>query len=349
MTARRGSRKQRLERLIDREMADGRVRNASKLLQTDLNSNVGDIPLETKYEKLKSKFPDPGDHEANVKGPTFKPIFKKPSGPNVTATLVKMNKNAARCIDGWSRNLLLGIIDADPSIADDVAEFMTMIVNNQLNGHFETDFIEILRVGRLIGIPAGTLADVWAKVRPITISNLFLSLAGRLAVDTGGTTTRPNQYAIGKQGGAIKVIHPLRELSETNHILRLDMSNAYPSMRRFKIREALAKEDDSLRAYFECMYGTPSKCAMFGPGGKTLMMDEREGVRQGDAPSSMCFCKTLDTALGPVMIQFPTCLDFDYMDDVTIVVPKELDGDANLWPTLERELGNLGLKLNTSR
>jgi hypothetical protein len=87
---------------------------------------------------------------------------------------------------------------------------------------------------------------------------------------------------------------------------------------------SIAEEPNDLKNYFNAMYVPSSKLVIYGPGGKSHVVNAEEGVRQGDAASTLLFCKVMDEACAELQRRYPSVTVWSYVDDLTIACAPEM-------------------------
>jgi hypothetical protein len=301
----------RLARAVTRLAEDYKMRAAVKLIQNVSEQHTADINFEEKVTLLRKKFIEP-----------FAPVRLDPlvavlpfEAVYVTKAIERQSKQAAKAIDGWSRELLVQATHADPSILDDIAA----IAQFMLEGLFGDLIVQCLTAGRLVGIPKAE-----GGIRPIVVSSIWPKLVGTMCLLRSGTTCSPWQYAVGKKEGAAEIIHKLRAAIDGGKaVIKLDICNAFNETKRNVVSDALAHEDPVLKAYFRCMCAPESTMVVFGPEKSYQTIVMREGMRQGDAPSSLLFCKAMQACLCNIAEINDGGNVFAYMDDLHIVCEPE--------------------------
>ena len=150
-----------------------------------------------------------------------------------------------------------------------------------------------------------------------------------------------------------RIIHKVRKFISNNPdgaVLRFDCSNAYGTMSRHVLEEVVKSMDESMKQYFRLVYGQPTMVAMFGPEGEQFIQ-LGEGVKQGDATSSLLFCLAADRALRDIEKALSRrgirAEIYMYMDDLTICVSHE-DANVATQETIEA-FRKIGLKINESK
>jgi len=162
----------------------------------------------------------------------------------------------------------------------------------------------------------------------------FVKVSARLLLLSDRGLTSPqavgdSQFAFEKCGTE-QVIHRVRQLlrrDAATHAVLVDCRNAFNTVRRKAIREALMSNPllAPLRALFNAMYVEQSELIVRGEGADCAVISGSEGVRQGDVLGPLLFCVALQPALERTHALFASRHPdmkahlFAHMDDVTIV------------------------------
>jgi hypothetical protein len=326
----------RLSKMVQRLAEDRKIKEAVKIMQSE--AEAPDVNFDDKLKVLREKFIarvrdlEPFDGEQS---PHVVPF----AGKHVHNVVKKLSKNAATCIDGWSRDLLMQCFLFDATIADSFGVFLSCVAN----GWFNALFMDTVRLGRLVGIPKPT-----GGIRPIVISSSFARLCGSLILTRTKVTCSKAQYAINKKDGAARIVHLARQRArEGKVILRFDSSNAFNVAPRRFIQELLHDKHPDLMRYFQTIYAPSSQLAVFNPDGEIEYVTSEEGVRQGDALSSYFFCLLMDFVCDAFKSAFPHDEIWSYMDDLTVAVdPERADAAAKF---VVEELANNGFRPNVTK
>jgi ribonuclease HI len=325
----------RLAATATRLAQDRKLRSAMKIIQQE--SETGDMNFDSKVAALKEKFLQRRGEVARLSSVTTFPFARE----TVIEVLQKMSRNAATCIDGWTKDLLLDAIFIDREIAD-LAGSVCAMINN---GSYPSEVMELVRMGRLVGIPKPD-----GGIRPIVISSFLAKLTGSCVLFTTKVKCAPTQFAVGKPKGALRVVHLARtKYDEGKAIIRIDSSNAFNVAPREVIARALRESaaPSELKRYFDAMYIPSSKLVVYGPGGRFDTVDSEEGVRQGDAASTLLFCKVMDMACAQLMNAHTNIDVWSYVDDLTIACePAAAKEVAN---SIANILQQLGFQINMSK
>ena len=176
-------------------------------------------------------------------------------------------------------------------------------------------------------------------VRPIavgcTIRRLAAKMAGSHIMDTMGALLAPRQLGYGTPQGAEAAVHATRLFLPNEVILKLDFKNAFNTIWRDKMLNAVRSLVPEIAPFVHSAYGEPS--TLFW-GQQTL--SSREGVQQGDPLGPLLFCLTIHE----LCTQLESDLCLFYLDDGTLGgSPQEVLRDLQL---VEQGAAELGLSLN---
>ena len=219
------------------------------------------------------------------------------------------------------------------AILSTLASFVELV----LSGNTPTSVRPFFFGANLIALQKG------GGVRPIavgcTLRRLVAKVAGMKVMDEMAALLAPRQLGYGVRNGAEAAVHAarlyLRNLDPTIAIVKLDFQNAFNSIRRDKMLEAVQSLAPDLMAFVHSAYSSPS--TLFW-GDKTLQSSE--GVQQGDPLGPLLFCLSIHQLCS----QLKSELCLFYLDDVTLGGCK---GDIlHDLEVVEREGVDLGLHLN---
>ena len=153
------------------------------------------------------------------------------------------------------------------------------------------------------------------RIRPIavglTLRRLVSKLANRLAQVSCAPLLLPTQMGVGTKGGCEALVHATRlflaKMDSEKAFVKLDFANAFNSVRRDVVLEAVARHRPDLLTYVNAAYGSPS---ILWAGQSQIL--SAEGVQQGDPLGPLLFCLALDGPLKEVHSEFTS----GYLDDV---------------------------------
>jgi len=183
-------------------------------------------------------------------------------------------------------------------------------------------------------------------LRPIavglTLRRLISKLAASAVMTPCAQLLAPHQLGVGARGGAEALVHATRHYlyskAEDKAFIKLDFKNAFNSVRRDRVWEAVSSSCPGLLAYVLAAYGAPSFLWM----GDTTLHSE-EGVQQGDPLGPLLFCLAVQPLLDKCKCEYKT----GYLDDLGMgdSVPRLLEEIHSL----ESGALLLGLTLNHSK
>ena len=180
-------------------------------------------------------------------------------------------------------------------------------------------------------------------VRPIavgcTLRRLVAKVAGGKVMDAMGSLLAPRQLGYGVKGGAEATVHAARTYlhssDPSNALLKLDFKNAFNSIRRDKMLEAVQRLAPQLICFVYSAYSSPS--SLFS-GDKVIQ--SAEDVQQGDPLGPLLFCPTIHQLCSKLKSE----LSLFFLDDDTLGGDVEMiQHDLEL---VEQEGAELSLRLN---
>ena len=183
-------------------------------------------------------------------------------------------------------------------------------------------------------------------VKPIAVSctlrRLVAKVAGSKVMEEMGDLLAPQQLGFGVKGGAEAAVHALRlYLCDPNPgkaVLKLDFKNAFNSIRRYKMLDAVRDHVPELHPFVHSAYSLPS--SLFWSN-KTIQ--SAEGVQQGDPLGPLLFCLSIHH----MGTQLESDLSLLYLDDGTLGGSVEnLRHDLEV---VEREGARMGLQLSREK
>jgi hypothetical protein len=183
-------------------------------------------------------------------------------------------------------------------------------------------------------------------LRPIavgaTLRRLVAKIACRFGTDKCLNHLKPRQLGVGVKGGAEALAHGAHRYIEhipvNNIFIKLDFTNAFNSIRRGVVREAVSLHIPSLLGYFDSAYGQISNMT-FG----NYIIESSEGVQQGDPLGPLLFCLAIHPLLENIHSEFVS----GYLDDIGI--GGEVESVISDISRLELEAAAIGLALNHSK
>ena len=197
----------------------------------------------------------------------------------------------------------------------------------------------------LFGATLVALDKKGGGVRPIavgcTLRRLVAKIAGNKVMEEATDLLAPRQLGYGVSGGAEAAVHAARiylgQLQDDHALVKLDFRNAFNSVHRDKMLEAVEGLVPSIYPFIHSVYSSPS--SLFW-GDRTL--SSSEGVQQGDPLGPLLFCLFIHHHSTLLTAEF--CVE--YLDDIT------LGGSTNeILHDLEviKSFEEVGLSLNNQK
>jgi hypothetical protein len=171
---------------------------------------------------------------------------------------------------------------------DPLLDAITQLVNLMLAGGTPNQVRPIIFGGALTAID-----KKGGGVRPIAVGYTWRRLAGkvacRLVSAKAAALLSPRQLGFGVPGGAEVAVHATRRYLQSlpfNHIfVKIDFSNAFNSVRRNVILEAVQRHIPELLPYASSCYSEPSSLTF---GGHRIASETR--AQQSDRLGPLYFC-----------------------------------------------------------
>ena len=197
----------------------------------------------------------------------------------------------------------------------------------------------------LFGATLVALDKKGGGVRPIavgcTLRRLVAKIAGNKVMEEATDLLAPRQLGYGVSGGAEAAVHAARiylgQLQDDHALVKLDFRNAFNSVHRDKMLEAVEGLVPSIYPFVHSVYSSPS--SLFW-GDRTL--SSSEGVQQGDPLGPLLFCLSIHHHSTLLTAEF--CVE--YLDDITLGGSKnEILHDLEVIKSFEE----VGLSLNNQK
>ena len=181
-------------------------------------------------------------------------------------------------------------------------------------------------------------------IRPIAVGCIFRRLTSKVICfqfrNSISDFLQPTQFGFGVPLGCEAIAHAVRTYISSSHsndhiLVKLDFSNAFNSLRRDRMLEAVSKELPSAYNYIYSSYAQPS---LLSYGDRVIASS---GVIQQDDPlGPLLFSLTINTMVKSVQSEL-TCW---YLDDGTLAGGcEDVQNDVN---TVITEGSKLGLRLH---
>jgi len=234
------------------------------------------------------------------------------------------------------KDLLLGAPEDHPLLVA-----ITGLTNLQLEGNTPPHVRSTLFGATLLAIRKKT-----GGVRPIAVGYVWRRLTAKVACchvkEASATILAPRQLGFGIKGGAEAAVRAARRYVENMNqeqvFVKIDFKNAFNTLRRDSIIEAIAMYFPELLAFTQSTFGQDS-VLQFGE----FNLQSAEGAQQGDPLGPFYFCLAFKSLLESLQSE----LVIGFLDDVAI------GGDAECvmkdFIHMETAAKQLGLELNRDK
>ena len=316
------------------KMDEGDVKGAIRqLCSTDTLAS----PSRTSYQAILAKHPP-----APLDRRTPSPIIAEPltvSADEVLGAIRSFPPGSAGGPDGLRPQHLKDMTDRQ--VGSTLIESLTCFINLVLSGK-----VPVWVRPFLFGAGLFAFNKKGGCVRPIAVGLALRRLAAKVACrsvsEQCAAFLKPCQLGVGVKGGAEALAHGARRFLDcmpSSHVfVKLDFKNAFNSVRRDIVREAVASNAPCLLGYFDSAYGESSNLT-FGD----FMVESAEGVQQGDPLGPLLFCLAINPLLQDIQSEFVS----GFLDDIGI--GGEVSGVVADVRRLERDAEARGLALNHSK
>jgi hypothetical protein len=291
----------------------GRLGRAARLLENNLG--IAELTEDT-VERLESLHP----HEDE-------PILRS-QGPNalvvpfnhVKKAIRKLDRESSGGISGWDA-ALLKVAAKEKHFLAFLHLLTTLIAKGTAPG------AQLLLGARGIALRK----DLGGSIRPIAVGEMFYRIAAtsiayacRIPEDL-----LPFQFGVGTSGGVEPMIHTIEKImmgTGDYTLISIDLKNAFNSIKRTHLAEAVVKLNPGIYRFFRWAYGQHTK-VLFEDGTRTHIISSQSGVRQGDPLGpylfSLAYRPQLELLRNELIhwgvdVEAQTILA--YLDDTTILV-----------------------------
>ena len=317
------------------KLEDGDVKGAVRLLCSDDRLAVPDAA--TFAELCQLHPPAPADRRA-VPLTVASPLQVSPAA--VIKAIQSFPNGSAAGPDGLRpqhiKDLLIGAADDNPLLVT-----ITDLINMLLEG--KTPFP--VRAA-LFGATLLAVAKKQGGIRPIAVGYVWRRLAAKVACGhvkhASASLLAPRQLGFGVSGGAEAAVRAARRFLENMKqgelFVKIDFKNAFNTLRRDAILEAIAKHFPELLSYAASTISTSADLQF----GEFVLLSE-EGAQQGDPLGPLYFCLVFKELLESLQSE----LVLGFLDDVA--VGDEAETVIRDFILLETTAKNIGLEVKRSK
>ena len=266
---------------------------------------------EATYLALKEKHPSPHPHSVIPPFQNNTPLFISVSEGDVAHAIKSFPNGSAGGPDGLRpqhlKDMINPLVDVSPLLTS-LAAFSTMVLEGKTPPSVRPYFF---------GASLIALEKRGGGIRPIavgcTLRRLVAKIAGYVVADDIASLLAPKQLGYGIRNGAEAAVHATRQyidhLQPNHAVLKLDFKNAFNSIYRDKMLEAVQILAPDIYSFVYSAYSSPS--FLFW-GDKRLQSSE--GVQQGDPLGPLLFCLSIFRPCS----QLSSELCIMYLDDITL-------------------------------
>jgi hypothetical protein len=338
----------RLRKRIAHLIAVGNISKAGRAASSDTTIQLFNAVIqEAARAKLNAAGPQDEltiDHGASSGQAEYAEFMNRITDSDIRAAANNMAKGAALGADNFTPEFIALMVN---QVNPTAAEVFTTFIKNIMAGNVAFDARRYLNGGALICLPKEN-----GDIRPIVPQSGLGKLIEKLLFNhvKHAASKIGNQYGIGYKDGVTKAIKTCTAdlLSNPNKVmLQLDVANAYPSISRAAVYDAL-RADPAFRViapWFRSIYAQELHITARSPTGITTVPSST-GVLQGSVLAPLLFSVATSAAVKAAA----DCLRVTvaaYIDDITIVgLPDDVERAANEFAS---KLGPLGLSLNLGK
>ena len=333
--AKKRSAEQQVAKQVHKHLAKGNVSRAARALEAQ---EVAEATVDV-VDKLETLHP--AAQPPVIEG-TPNNVHAQIPMEKLKQVISRLPKGSAPGPSGWTFEHIKTVAMASENGMNATHSF----INSVLAGNMP-DWPEF-RASRLIPLkkPGG-------GIRPIAIGEVWARLASMCAMACSpevGPGLAPLQLGVGIRGGAQCMGHAINaavRVHPDHVVLQLDAKNAFNTLSRQVMLEAVLERAPKLAHYALWMYTTPSPLHLTqAPNGRDTLWS-RAGVRQGDPCGPLFFALAMQGALEQVNRSYPDVQVLSYLDDVFLHGPAAAVEQA--YRFLERCALDLGLVMQPAK
>jgi hypothetical protein len=292
---------------VSSKIDDGNIKAALRILTSeDKQAIVNEDTIKALHTK----------HPAAAAGRRPSPIPNDYAALQVTETVVQaviksFPAGSAGGPDGIRPQHIMDMIN-NTETGSALLTSITNFVNMLLRGECHQEVTPILFGGSLIALDKKS-----GGVRPIaigyTLRRIAAKCANNFAISSLDNKLLPIQLSLGAKGGCEAVIHATRrflyDMPADHIVVKLDFSNAFNSLHRDVMLEAIAENVPQIYRFCHLSYDKTSSLTFFG---NDIL--SQEGVQQGDPLGPLLFCLSIH----PMLLSCKSKLKISFMDDITL-------------------------------
>ena len=300
----------KLKRSVGLKLSDGDVKGAIRLLSSA--DSVAQDSVKT-IEALRAKHPPAPEDTCLPPGPDDATQSLLVSCADVEAAVKSFSSGSSAGLDGLRPSHLKDLTGYTCGEAGRrLATALTSLVNLALRGEIPSAAREAFFTASLLALekPCG-------GIRPIAIGSTYRRLATKVALrplsSEHGEKLRPAQLGFGTVGGCEAAVHATRHftslLSGDNAVVKIDMQNAFNSIRRDHFLAVVRDNAPSLYPLLWQAYSAPTPLYH-----GTVKIMSATGVQQGDPSGPAVFALATHSIVSSAVCSMNTW----FLDDGTL-------------------------------
>ncbi|XP_055347987.1 uncharacterized protein LOC129595098 [Paramacrobiotus metropolitanus] len=338
-TKRKRSTDEDIARRVGEKIDDGSVSGAMRIVMS--TDSVADITSDT-LKELRAKHPEfapPPVSVLNADTHVAPPV----TAADVFAAIRSFPRGSAAGPDGLRPQHLIDIVGGKmDDHSGQFCESLAAVLNVVLEGKVPADIRPAFFGGKLLA-----LRKKDGGLRPIavgmTLRRVIAKIVCSKVAERAVAVLSPGQVGFNVRGGAEAIVHGTRQFINENPeitkaIVKVDFRNAFNTVSREVVLDAVKSHFPEYFAFFQSAYGHHSSLFI----GEHVMSSE-SGVQQGDPLGPLLFC----LALQAVILTLNTELNAWYLDDGTLGgLPESVQ--ENLARVIEGAR-RIGLEINVTK
>jgi hypothetical protein len=328
---------EQLARSVSAKLEEGNFKGAVRLICSD------EVPARASAETfaaLQLKHPSPPSNRTVSSQPQNQTETFKTTADKVRKALFSFPAGSSGGPDGLTPQHIRDMVSIEGA-SSPLLSAITDFINGLFSGFVPVQVRSCFFGGRLIA-----LSKKDGGLRPIAVGYTLRRLAAKIANFYATTimsaSLSPLQLGVGTAGGMEAAVHATRQylhqLTDESAIVKLDFKNAFNSLRRDSMLEALHKNIPELYTFVHSAYASSSLLQY-----ENFVIQSNEGVQQGDPLGPLLFSMTVH----PLLLQCSTELKVGYLDDFTF--GGCISSIVSNVVRLQKDAIEIGLELNTTK
>jgi hypothetical protein len=330
-------------REINKALNYGNYMRARNLLQ---NNGTADIAYSINIAKIREKFPEELRPRETTTIPSPIAMGIIGTGDEMATYLGRLRRGAAPGISGWSTDHLVDIMRNSEDGVTKVWKVCDAIARGEVTTRELREELTALRGVALIkgkdDVRTIGIQNPWVKVTEHLLTQQYAEKCKEIC----------GPYQLGNKiaGGAEILVHlvqALTQLGTDKVVMKLDITNAYNSISRTAILEAVEAHIPDLLPYTHFALGNDTK-VYFSSRDKevSLCVPMKTGCPQGSPLSTLWFNMTQAGPINRVREAHPSATILSYHDDDDHYIIAEPEEAAAVFDHLQQELRSISLQVN---